>query len=46
LSRRYETNADSFTESWIEHEMKTFNWVLLAVSAEKNVRIADFVKMH
>lgn len=40
---RYETYPHSFSESWIEHEMRAFNWILIVVSAESNTNISDFV---
>jgi hypothetical protein len=42
---RYETYPHSFAESWIEHEMRAFNWILIVVSAEKNTKICEFVKI-
>ena len=39
----YELNKDCFSECWIEHEMKAFNWILIALSALRNVRIREFV---
>lgn len=32
--------------SWIENELKAFNWILIAISALENVTISEFVSQY
>ena len=40
----YATLGSKISSSWIENELRAFNWILIALSALTKTPIADFVR--